>query len=294
MATEKDVLKLFITEAAFVAGSKQRQMGYDKTTKRMMIHNNTDDTLASAWSDDTLQVLLSGTQIITGLKSHSVALTVNQNIKLLLGGEGFLYANDDNIDLSCTKADGNLRFSSTESIIFRASNTEFARASVNGIRVKDTKKFFMGDDEASGAMYWTASAIELTIDVKTAGSLVTNIGASEITKVDAEGLHTTAFVMTGRLVVGVGGAASGTAVNVDVTGVSMLLVAPNSGTNEDFYALTNKVDGQVIFFYNTESGGSPAQIDMDTTNGVRVGDNSSQICRWDATLNRWVGETYTG
>lgn len=79
---EKDVLKLFIDEASFLAGSKRRQMGFDTTTKRALLHDDGSDTLAWAVSDDSLQALLAGTQTFTGAKTHTSLLTLNGGLTM--------------------------------------------------------------------------------------------------------------------------------------------------------------------------------------------------------------------
>ena len=86
MATKpRDVLRLFISEAAFLDGSKKRQMGYDKATGRLLMHNNTDDTLSGAWSKDSLQALLAGTAPFTAAQTFNSTITMNSTQKILLG-----------------------------------------------------------------------------------------------------------------------------------------------------------------------------------------------------------------
>jgi len=80
----RDVLRLFTTEGAFIGASKKRQMGYDKSTGRLLMHNNTDDTLAGAWSKDSLQVLKAGAQTITGVKTHDANLIMGANADIIL------------------------------------------------------------------------------------------------------------------------------------------------------------------------------------------------------------------
>lgn len=68
MATEdKDVKRLFIAEASFIAGSIQKQLGWDPTAKKLMVHE-TDDS-KSTISEDSLLVHLAGTETITGNKT---------------------------------------------------------------------------------------------------------------------------------------------------------------------------------------------------------------------------------
>jgi len=81
---DADVLRLFISKASFLAGSKRRQTGFDKTLKQMYLHNDVDDTIAMTWSDDTKQVLLAGTQTITGVKSFTGKITSTNEIEQLL------------------------------------------------------------------------------------------------------------------------------------------------------------------------------------------------------------------
>jgi len=91
----KDVLKLFIAEASFLAGSKRRQMGFDTTTKRALLHDDSTDTLAWAVSDDSLQCLLAGTQTLAGLKTFSSLVAINNELKLGTGSSGLLRSIDD-------------------------------------------------------------------------------------------------------------------------------------------------------------------------------------------------------
>lgn len=78
----KDILKLFIAEASFLAASKRRQMGFDTTTKRALLHDDSTDTLAWAVSDDSLQCLLAGIQTITGAKTFSADLTLTSTLSI--------------------------------------------------------------------------------------------------------------------------------------------------------------------------------------------------------------------
>lgn len=70
MGTEqKDVKRLFIAQASFIAGSIQKQLGYDRTLKLLMMHD-TDDS-KKEWSEDSLQCLLAGAQTLTGEKTFA-------------------------------------------------------------------------------------------------------------------------------------------------------------------------------------------------------------------------------
>jgi len=96
---EKDVLRLFITETAFLAGSKRRQLGIDKATKRLLLHNDTDDTLVDGWSGDSLQLLLASNQTITGIKTFA-ALTKFGSQYLGRAGNGIRFDPSDNLSIA--------------------------------------------------------------------------------------------------------------------------------------------------------------------------------------------------
>jgi len=100
----RDVKTLFIAEAAFLAGSKKRQRGFDPATGRLLQHNDVDDTLIAAWSKDSLQVLKAGAQEIAGIKdflaglsstditlkgSSSIVRDVNNSAIFMSGGTDF-------------------------------------------------------------------------------------------------------------------------------------------------------------------------------------------------------------
>lgn len=80
--TEIDLKRLFITEAAFLAGSKNRQFGFDKVQKKLMVHNDVDDTLAGEFSDDSLQMIKARAETVTGLKTYSAKNVFNAGIEL--------------------------------------------------------------------------------------------------------------------------------------------------------------------------------------------------------------------
>jgi hypothetical protein len=80
--TVKDVRKLFIDKASFIAGTKRQQMGFDTTLKLAMLHDDTSDVISWEVSDDSLQCLLAGTQTITGAKTFSANTTFNEDIVL--------------------------------------------------------------------------------------------------------------------------------------------------------------------------------------------------------------------
>ena len=91
--TEIDIRRLFINEASFLGGSIRRQMGFGQDTIRLLIHNDSDDTLAFGVSDDSLQLLLAGTQIATGDKTWQGVSTFEEavnidNDKILSVGTG--------------------------------------------------------------------------------------------------------------------------------------------------------------------------------------------------------------
>ena len=72
-----NVRRLFIATADFISGSIRGQLGFDKTLKRMNMHNNTDDTIVMEWDDNSNQVLLNDTKTITGDKTFDGSVTFN-------------------------------------------------------------------------------------------------------------------------------------------------------------------------------------------------------------------------
>jgi hypothetical protein len=181
MAEIRDVLRLFITEAAFLAGSKRRQMGYDKTTKRLLIHNNTDDTLASKWSDDTLQCLLATDQTLTGLKTFNGNTSFDAKIIMTTPAD---------IELSGNKFTWNggaasIQYDLTDLVLkCTAGKIKIEHDTL----ITGTKKLYL-NNSTDGAIL-TSDGTTLTIDSKKAGGAI----YLQLTSVTKMSLGTTGIV----------------------------------------------------------------------------------------------------
>ena len=74
-----DVIRLFVTEGAFLGGSKKGQAGVTTDTKRWLVHNITDDTIHVGISDDSLQMLISRNENIIGAKTFVPGLFIQNS-----------------------------------------------------------------------------------------------------------------------------------------------------------------------------------------------------------------------
>jgi len=191
MASEvRDVLRLFIDEASFLAGSKRRQMGFDTTTKRALLHDDTTDTLAWAVSDDSLQCLLAGTQTLSGAKTFTSKLTVNDDVDAI----GIVRVGDsitDSVNKECNIL----------TIPYTGSTDVAAIRSLNGI---STRQLFIGGNTTAGDTvtsinFYTGSsgigtsrmsisqtAIVLSLQLNLGGSVLT--GTHSIGRSSGQGL----------------------------------------------------------------------------------------------------------
>ena len=97
-----------------------------------------------------------------------------------------------------------------------------------------------------------------------------------------------AMVMGGRSDIGAGyvDASTARASATDIINLNRIIVEP-SGLSNDYYALTNKVDGQVIFVWN-ESDTYDAYLDDDETGGIYLTSYAGDFFVWDETLDKWV------
>jgi len=75
---------------------------------------------------------------------------------------------------------------------------------------------------------------------------------------------------------------------IDITNTGMVTVS-SSGASNDYFAISNKTDGQMIMFVNLSATGS--YIDNDETGGIYIGPNSTIYARWDTSDDTWY---YTG
>jgi len=161
MSTElKNVLKLFITEAAFLNGSKKRQMGYDKTTKRMLLHNNSDDTLAWAVSDDSLQVLKAGSQDIGGEKTFKADVLINGTNKLFINSSSLGVLDHDGTILSLSAGGVG------KALFLKANNIQQINLGISGIEFVTNTILELKADATRGAPASTGRIIYNTDDDK--------------------------------------------------------------------------------------------------------------------------------
>lgn len=65
---------------------------------------------------------------------------------------------------------------------------------------------------------------------------------------------------------------------------NVVIINP-ANSSEDYFALSDKVDGQGVYFYN--EGGFAATIDADETGNVYLNPGMSKFSVWDAALDRW-------
>ena len=144
---EADVLRLFISQAAFLAGSKRRQMGFDKTLKKALLHNDVSDTLAMSWSDDSLQCLLAGVQTITGKKTHSDDLTVIKDKGLFLGEEGNIGSRTGIGIVLETGSGVDFILDCGGYVLLQSDGSTFLKGGPGGITLPDGMSVFLGDDE---------------------------------------------------------------------------------------------------------------------------------------------------
>lgn len=102
-------------------------------------------------------------------------------------------------------------------------------------------------------------------------------------------LESNSIAGQGTVVAGGGGASSGSAESVDVSGVTYVEIVPAGGGNR-FYNFTNKTDGQFIVIENT--GTNTANIDalgsgtiyIDTVSGEK-----NVVARYHEANDKWTG-----
>lgn len=185
MATEieADVLRLFIDEASFLAGSKRKQMGFDKATKRALLHNDVDDTLAMGWSDDSKQVLLSGTQTITGIKSFGTGPRLLDNISLGLGTDydGSLIFDGTDVVLE-TGPSIDLVLNVGDKTTVKSDGATMLEINRLGINVPDDSRINLGTD-FGGWLYYDGARVILR---DTSSTLTLQGGAGIKLQFDAE------------------------------------------------------------------------------------------------------------
>jgi len=102
-----DVIHNWTTRAAFPTldpGKKNKSMAYDNALKLLMMKDDTTDTIASEWSDDTLQLLLAGSQSAGGAKTWNGISTFGALSKygtqyLGRSGQGIRFDASDNLSI---------------------------------------------------------------------------------------------------------------------------------------------------------------------------------------------------
>ncbi len=146
-----DVLRLFTTSGAFLGGSKRKQAGFASDTKRWLIHNDSDDTLAFGVSDDAYQLLLAGAQDISGYKTFLAGLKVStdQSVDFGDGLQGKLYYDNSSGEMrieaqSTTPLVIDTQYS-TANVILKQNNVERARLDQYGLSLDTNKKIILGD-----------------------------------------------------------------------------------------------------------------------------------------------------
>jgi len=72
----------FATEATFVAGTIRGQWAFATDTKRLLQHAYLSDVIDFGVSDDSLQMLLAGTQTVTGAKTFSAHFIAAANLEV--------------------------------------------------------------------------------------------------------------------------------------------------------------------------------------------------------------------
>lgn len=176
MATEvKDVLRLFITEAAFLGASKRRQFGLDKVTKRLLVHNNTDDTLAVGISDDSLQLLIAGAQDVTGIKTYKNTLIMDAANKIEIGGNANSFIHEVGDDLIISGQVNIFLVTESDDIIFKPNDNLALTVSPAEIKLENNVQLNFNDlailKESSGFI----------LDVTTAGlKIETDAGGTDV------------------------------------------------------------------------------------------------------------------
>ena len=132
--TQADVLRLMISEAAFIAGSKRKQLGFDESTKRAMLHASASDVIAWQVSDDSLQCVLAGTQTLAGLKTFTLGLIVGTSSGGKFGTDGggvFLRSLDaDPLDIETNAGD----------IVFKPADTAIATMDSSSLTMSTGKE----------------------------------------------------------------------------------------------------------------------------------------------------------
>jgi len=71
---------------------------------------------------------------------------------------------------------------------------------------------------------------------------------------------------------------------IDISDTGMVTINP-SGVNNNYFAISNKIDGQMIMFVNLS--GTEGYIDNDETGGIYLVSNNTVYARWDAADDTW-------
>lgn len=260
MADPVDVLRLFISEAAFIAGSKRRQKGYDKTTKRALLHNDVDDTLAMAWSDDSLQVLLAGVQNISGKKTFQAGLLLSDNQKIEVGTDADAF-------IQYIPGGGGL-----DHLLIRENSQSVGNAGIILETVHGSSYISVKPSGVETIAAWS-NLVTIKSALTAEGRLVTK---------DEIRLHTDSRVDFFSGYVDMATAQS----NQDnVVGISRVSLEP--GTNLDNYSFSNLSDGQMLYIINVSSS-LGAIIDGGSFGNFTAPSLEMTIAQYDGTLTALV------
>jgi len=180
---EADVVRLWTTKAAFPTlspGDKYKTTGYDPTLKLLMMKDDNTDTIASEWSDDTLQCLLAGAQDVAGVKTFTNGLKVAASQYIGVTGSGGLsFDGSDNptiggnLGIGGARTEGTLHvLSGSAGAVAAASNGDlavFESSGSDGISVlgpdASTQNVILGSpsDNAGALIQWSYLGLSLNI-----------------------------------------------------------------------------------------------------------------------------------
>ena len=180
---EKDVLRLFVTEAAFLSTARPRQLGFDTTPGNIKAMLRSVDGLSIAWSvsDDSLQALEAKANAFSALNTFNLGATIKAGQKLTIGTLGEIQETASIIQLM------NTNISSKIKLGFDTSDWITLDGSQNLIRLYEDPLLETGVDLLIGAAtlagklsYDTGDVVLQNLNTGAGGDLILNSQSGDI------------------------------------------------------------------------------------------------------------------